>query len=530
MAKNVYFSNGTSSEQRLYEDLIIESLKIYGHDVYYLPREIVKKDEIWNEDVLSKFDENYLIEMYLSNFEGFEGDGTLLTKFGVRISDEATFVISKRRWEDLISSSNNLVSSKRPNEGDVIYFPLTKQFFQIKFVEHEKPFRQLDAIQTYQLIAETMEFSDERFETGIKEIDGVTRESGYSIVFKLTDGIASVVLTNSGIGYGRNTTVVFGPPGANAKATVTVNTDGSIDSINLTDPGVGYITAPYINIVGSGSFASAVAVLANRQIFKTGEIVYGTSKSAKAISSITAGSLNRIDVYDTGSGYTTAPSVYISAPPTGGTQATATVVLTQGKVTSINITNPGSGYILSPTIKIQRSPLEPSGEVTRYDGTNKELELINITGTFVDNETLVGEDSGAEWVIGSFDSIEIENNPQAENEWFEEEGDKIIDFSSSNPFGEYGDMDRNYSEPTQQYTPPPTPVPTPSPTPAPIGSGSAGTIGGIYVDTSNLGVGTDNYIMVYDAETNKYIFVSPESLGVNNDENPDPNVDDFGTY
>ena len=148
MAKNVYFSGGTRSEQRLYEDLIIESLKIYGHDVYYLPREIVNKDDLFTEDVLSKFDENYMIEMYISNYEGFEGDGALLTKFGVRIADEATFIISKRRWEDLISSSNNLVSSFRPNEGDAIYLPLTDQLFQIKFVEHEKPFRQLDGIQT----------------------------------------------------------------------------------------------------------------------------------------------------------------------------------------------------------------------------------------------------------------------------------------------------------------------------------------------------------------------------------------------
>ncbi len=440
MAKNVYFSNGTNSEQRLYEDLIIESLKIYGHDVYYLPREIVKKDEVWNEDVLSKFDENYLIEMYLSNFEGFEGDGTLLSKFGVRISDEATFIISKRRWEDLLSSSNNLVSSKRPNEGDVIYFPLTKQFFQIKFVEHEKPFRQLDAIQTYQLIAETMEFADERFETGIAEIDKVTRDSGYSIVFKLIDGIKSVYLTSTGSGYGRNTTVTFGLPGSGAKATVSVNTNGSINSVNLTDAGAGYNTVPLVNIVGSGTGAAATAVIANRQVFETGETVYGTLNSAKATCSITSGSVTSTRIQDFGDGYTTVPTVTFSQPPTGGVRATGTAVLTQGKVTSINITNPGSGYTTAPTITIQRSPIEPKGEVTRYDGTNKELELINIVGTFVDNDTLVGEESGAEWTVATFSSIEKENDPSAENEWFEEQGDKIIDWNESNPFGEYGNM------------------------------------------------------------------------------------------
>jgi hypothetical protein len=440
MAKNVYFSNGTSSEQRLYEDLIIESLKIYGHDVYYLPREIVKKDEIWNEDVLSKFDENYMIEMYLSNFEGFEGDGTLLSKFGVRISDEATFIISKRRWEDLISSSDNLVTSKRPNEGDVIYFPLTKQFFQIKFVEHEKPFRQLDAIQTYQLIAETMEFSDERFETGVKEIDNVTRESGYSMVFNLNDGLKDVYLMSSGSGYGRSTNISFGPPGTGAKASVSIGSNGSITSISLTDPGVGYFSTPYINIFGTGTGASAVAVIPNRQSFEVGELVYGTTNTARAVSTISSGSVSSIIIQDLGQGYTSAPRVSFSDPPAGGTKATGVAVLTQGKVTSINITNPGSGYTSAPTITIGRSPVEPSGKVSRYDFTNRELELINIIGEFTNDTTVIGSESGAEWTVASFSSIEKENDPSAENEWFEAEGDKIIDWNESNPFGEYGNM------------------------------------------------------------------------------------------
>jgi len=440
MAKNVYFSNGTLSEQRLYENLIIESLQIYGHDVYYLPREIVKKDRIFREDILSKFDENYLIEMYLSSFEGFEGDGTLLSKFGVRISDEATFIISKRRWEDLVSSSNNLVSSKRPNEGDLLYFPLTQQFFQIKFVEHEKPFRQLDAIQTYQLIVETMEFSDERIETGIKEIDDITKDSGYSVVFKLIDGIKSVYLTNAGTGYGRNTTVTFGPPGTGSKASVSVSTtNGSISSINLTEPGIGYSTAPLVSFIGSGSNASAITTVANKKSFKTGELVFGSSKSADATATITSGSVTNIKVLKLGEEYKTVPTVTISSPATG-VKATATAVLTNGKVTSINITNPGSGYTTAPTITIQRSPSEPKGKVTRYDGTNKELELINIVGTFVDNDTLVGEETGAEWTITSFSTIEKENDPGAENEWFELSGDKIIDWTAKNPFGEYGNM------------------------------------------------------------------------------------------
>lgn len=186
--KNVYFTYGTKSEQRLYEDLIIESLKIYGMDVYYLPREIVKKDDLFGEDVLSKFDENYMIEMYISNFDGFDGDKNLFTKFGVRISDEATFIVSKRRWEDLVSSSNNLVSSERPNEGDLIYFPLTKGLFQIKFVEHEIPFWQLANITTYQLRAELFEYSQEKFETDIDEIDLIPQDKAITMKLILNSG------------------------------------------------------------------------------------------------------------------------------------------------------------------------------------------------------------------------------------------------------------------------------------------------------------------------------------------------------
>jgi len=124
--------------------------------------------------------------MYMSNFDGFQGDGTLFTKFGVRISDEATFIVSKRRWEDLVSSSNNLVSTARPNEGDLIYFPLTKSIFQIKFVENELPFRQLGAVQTYQLRCELMEYSDERIETGVDELDDIMRENSSGVIYTLS--------------------------------------------------------------------------------------------------------------------------------------------------------------------------------------------------------------------------------------------------------------------------------------------------------------------------------------------------------
>ena len=142
MATNFYFqtgnTSGTTNEQRLLEDLIIESIKIYGHDVYYLPRVSVKQDNILGEDVLSQFDNAYPVEMYLTNIQGWEGNGELFTKFGIQVTDQATFVVSKRRWEDVVGShpAELLQLPSRPAEGDLIYLPKTNSMFEIKFVQH----------------------------------------------------------------------------------------------------------------------------------------------------------------------------------------------------------------------------------------------------------------------------------------------------------------------------------------------------------------------------------------------------------
>tara|TARA_R100001082_G_scaffold64898_1_gene36551 strand:+ start:512 stop:1990 length:1479 start_codon:yes stop_codon:yes gene_type:complete len=485
MAKNVYFSGGTTTEQTLYEDLIIESLKIYGHDVYYLPREIVKEDDLFGEDVLSKFDENYMIEMYVSNYEGFEGDGTLMTKFGVRITDEATFVIAKRRWEDLIAASNNLVSSFRPNEGDVIYFPLTGQLFQIKFVEHEKPFRMLNDIQTYNLVTEIMEYSGERLETGVEEIDDITRDIGYSLTLKLTDGIKDVIVTAGGSGYTAGSTVTFsGGGGANAAAGATISS-GSVTGVKMSEPGVGYTSAPNVAISG-GTGAIAIARIGGRGNFVTGEIVNSQINTAQGTANKVGSSISSITINRGGSGYTSAPAIIIGkqwlsgtsysigdqvfngtriytagsngvsgvvAPTHGvggatdggvtwtyaGTKAAATSVLTNGIVTSLTMTETGSGYTSAPKVTFAASPTETGvGKVTRYDVTNKELELVNVAGSFTDNDTVVGQTSGAEWTINTFSTIENENDPIAENTFFETEGDAIIDWTEGNPFGEFG--------------------------------------------------------------------------------------------
>ena len=171
MPTNVYFDTGTTSEQRLYEDLIIEQLKIYGQDVYYLPRKLANKDTIFGEDPASSFDDSYIIEMYVDNSDGYMGEQEIIKKFGLELRDDITFIVSKLRWETLISNNTDLQTSLRPNEGDLVYFPTTNAFFEIQFVEHEAPFYQQSALPVYKLSCTKWEYASERLDTGISTID-----------------------------------------------------------------------------------------------------------------------------------------------------------------------------------------------------------------------------------------------------------------------------------------------------------------------------------------------------------------------
>ena len=181
MPRNVYFSQAVKSEQNLYEDLIIESLGIYGQDVYYIPRTLVNRDNILGEDPASKFDDAYLMEMYIENTEGFEGAGDLYSKFGLEIRDDATFIVSRRRWESRIGVFSSNLVDPRPQEGDLIFLPMTNSFFEISFVEDDSPFYQLSNLPVYKMQCQLFEFNDEEFDTGIAEIDDKTVQSAYQL-------------------------------------------------------------------------------------------------------------------------------------------------------------------------------------------------------------------------------------------------------------------------------------------------------------------------------------------------------------
>jgi len=173
MPTNVYFDTGTRPEQSLYEDLIIEQLRIYGQDVYYIPRKMAGTDNIFGEDISSSFEDAYLIEMYVDNVDGYEGEKELMSKFGLDIQDDATFTVARRRWEQFISIDNNIIESSRPNEGDLVYWPKGNKLFEITFVDHDDPFYQVHNLPTYKLKCKTFEYASEVIDTGIAELDAI---------------------------------------------------------------------------------------------------------------------------------------------------------------------------------------------------------------------------------------------------------------------------------------------------------------------------------------------------------------------
>ena len=186
MATNFYFSQKVRSEQKLYEDIVIEALKTYGQDVYYLPRDLVNEDRILGDDPVSSFNSSYKIEMYIENTEGFDGEGDLFTRFGVEIRDEATFVVSRRRWEQTILRYDNEITAQRPAEGDVIFLPLSNKFFQITHVEHEQPFYQLSNLPVFKLRCQLFEYTGEQMDTGIDVLDDLEGAYAYKYILSLT--------------------------------------------------------------------------------------------------------------------------------------------------------------------------------------------------------------------------------------------------------------------------------------------------------------------------------------------------------
>ena len=323
MALNPFFLQGSQSEQRLVQSLINEQLQIYGVEVAYLPRRIVKKDNIFTELESSSFVDNFAIEAYVNTYEGYGGAGDVMTKFGMSLKDEVILTISRERFEDFIApfqfNSTNLQGpldgdidfGTRPKEGDLIFFPLGERLFEIKQVEHESPFFQLGKNYTYELQCELFQLQDEIIDTNVAAIDTRLSEEGYI------------------------TTVSLAGIGSTAKASVdTFALNGSIQKITLNDDGSGYTSAPSV-------------------IVQTSPAGVSTSLGQCVAITTSKGNLAAIDfvaITNPGFAYVEPPTIGFGTPGVG---AAATSTLTNSGISSIRITQPGNNYVSPPIITIQ---------------------------------------------------------------------------------------------------------------------------------------------------------------------------------
>ena len=465
---NPFFLQGSKTEQGLIQDLINEQLRMYGVEVYYLPRKYITEKTIIKEVIESSFDHAYPIEAYVENFDGYGDNTTILSKFGIQALNELTIIISKERFEEyitpLIKNKSNIKLSSRPKEGDIIYFPLGDRLFEIKFVEHEQPFYQLQKNYVYTLKCELFRYEDEVIDTGIDFIDdnlsgsgdeqdsaqvgiiqrlnmigsGVTATASASIV---NGGIRFFTVTNRGGGYTYTPRVaissapsggITGIGSATMIGGIVVCTDNinpkakSVQSVEIVNAGAGYTIAPKVLFFGDGVGAAATTTIGN-------------------------GVVGIITITNSGGGYVNSPTVAFTGNATVSAAATV-VVSAAGSITEIRITNSGLGYTTAPIITITNPPQivgfgtfafneiitgSTSGTTARvrsWNVTTNILEVSSVSGEFAPGENIVGSASSTSRKL-RFVEIFATEGGYNDNKSIEEEAGDIIDFSSTNPFG-----------------------------------------------------------------------------------------------
>ena len=467
MALNPFFLQGTSSEQRLAQDLINEHLKIYGVEITYIPRKIVNRSTVFEELERSKFDDNFLLEAYVETFDGYGGQGDIMTKFGMTLKDELTVSISRERFEDFIAPfmeampDDEMIIDTRPREGDLVFFPLGNRLFEVKFVEHEDPFYQLGKNYIYKLQCELFEYEDEIIDTSIAEIDTKVEDLGH-----ITD-------------------LVMVQAVANATATATIGT-GGLKKIFLDHDGSGYTSPPTItfsapsSLPGSGTTATAVGVLTTRNQVTSLEYIYlthagvgygntvpiitisggGGTGAAATCSLVPAGKkgLQSINITNHGVGYSTSPTVAVSLPSLSPANPASVHPIvgtaTSNPITNLYITDAGAGFFSPPTITIGAGATvgvgtfwfneevigQQSNVVGRVKGWDEDTGVLKVgimTGTFYEGERLVGAKSGATYETSTTGTASTDTDYFRQNEDIEFDADQIIDFSESNPFGTF---------------------------------------------------------------------------------------------
>lgn len=459
---NPFFLQGSSGEQNLVQDLINEQLKMYGVEIYYIPRIYVNEKTIIHEVTRSEFTYAIPLEAYIDTYEGYANSGTLLSKFGIQELDDLTLIISKERYElaikPLIETKENTKLTSRPKEGDLIYFPLGDRLFEIKYIEHEKPFYQLQKNYTYELRCELFAYDNELIDTNIDFIDDNINSEGYiqtlqmvgfgstasAITTIVNGGVRKVSVLNRGSGYTNLPTVGFSSSPINNGTAIGIASmiSGIVDlcepnsnllrvqAVNIENPGYGYTIAPQISFNG------------------------GKGSGANAKSFIGNGIVGIITIVNGGSGYVTLPEIsFVGIGTTiGHIEASAIPVLTNGHITKILIQDSGLGYLSTPTIIISApesivgfgtyvyneivvgSSSSVTARVKSWDTITNILQLSASTGNFIPGENIIGQETGAIYRV-NFLNTDIVENKFAQNQIIETEADLILDFSEKNPFG-----------------------------------------------------------------------------------------------
>jgi hypothetical protein len=455
---NSFFIQGTSGEQSLVQDLINEQLKMYGIEVYYMPREFVSEGKVIKEVLYSKFTHAFPIEAYLVNYEGFDPNSILMSKFGVKITDEMTLIISKERFEtyvgELMKDIDLVKNSSRPNEGDLIYIPLSDSFMEIKYVENRKPFYQLQKNYVYELRCEVYELEDEEIKTTINQIDRSIKDIGFESTLKVSGigvtatasttlvvgGVQYVRLLNGGYRYSSPPTISISSPLLGVKASsvgILTSKTGllsskSIKQIYIENPGSGYNPnkPPLIKFSGGGGYGA--------------EAIVGIA---------TSGSIGPIALNNPGQGYVTEPTVTILGSVGGGVTATARAFLNgSGGISTVRIINAGYGYTQTPTVTISAGSTVSSGNfifnetvtgsisgatglVKDWDSETKELKVTGFGTSFIVGDVVAGTESNAMYLISVAGEFET-TSTYDDAEEIEEEADNILEFDEINPFGE----------------------------------------------------------------------------------------------
>ena len=469
MVVNPFFLHGSTREQSLQQSLINEQIRMYGMDVYYIPREFVRDATIMREVTSSEFRSYFIIEAYLNNYDGYGGQGDIMSKFGIQVKDEITLTLSRERYEDYIApflnsrmlflmnsirNTDTLPTIQRPREGDLVYFPLGRRLFEIKFVEHEQPFYQLGTGYTYELQCELFRYEDEVLNTSIDEIDSTIQSIGDITTLSLVRlsrraevsvGLAKgyikdLILLNEGTGYSSTPNVVISPPEVGLDPDVIVlltQPDGNIDTAAVKEfirfsNGAGYEKDPTVQIVGGGG-SGAIA----RAGIRTG---YGVVK---------------FEIDNQGAGYSEDAPIIVydennnivaqGLALTDGSKIAKTIVTDAGEdlteAAFAVVSEPASAgegtYIYNEIVEGSQSGTQ--ARIRGWDQVTLELQLTNLDPAkgevfFTPGETITGKTSGAQYSVKSYTEKQAYQNVYSDNDDIEEAADVVVDKSEFNQF------------------------------------------------------------------------------------------------